>query len=224
MANDVSKIERLGLVERVHAMMTDDGITVGREIGRRLRAEGHEISDQAVNRYLAKVGRVATSRAEKIIQEHVDKVVPEDLKALEELELLCLGWSRENPLELADRMAGVVSAIDFEIDAWARMISEAAAEADPDKRKKLIGAIIKRCLEYTNKDARLQDKRIKAMAQVVKIIELKLSKAGLLTDEGKGRIVIVDRSDEYVPHDPKAPAKRTPFVVKFGGKEAADGA
>ena len=200
--------------------MTEDGITVGREIGRRLRADGVDISDQAVNRYLAKVGRVATSRAEKIIQEHVDRVMPDDLKALEELEAYCLNWSRENPVELADRLADVKAAIDFELDQWASDLKAAEAEKNPVKRGKLIRGIIKRCVDYVLQDDRLQDKRIRAMAQAVKIIELKLSKAGMLNDEGKGRIVILDRSEEYEPHDPKAPAesKRKAFVIKFGGK------
>lgn len=220
--NQISKIERLGLADRVANIMTDEGITVGREIGRMLRSEGHRISDAAVNRYLSKVGRVASSRAEKIITEHVDKVIPDDLKALEELEALGLKWSREDPIELADRMSGIKAAIDFEVNEWADSITAAANEKNTEKRAAAVKEIIKKCLGYILKDERLQDKRLKAMGSVIKIIELKLSKAGLLKDEGRGRIVIVDRSGDYEPDDPHKPASekgRKCMVVKFSKPE-----
>lgn len=218
MGNQVSKIEKLGLADRVAHIMTDEGITVGREIGRKLREDGIRISDAAVNRYLAKVGRIATTRAEKIITDHVDKVIPDDLKALEEMEGLGLAWSREDPIELADRLAGIKATIEFELNAWATQIMEAAAETNHEKRALAIKAIIKKCLDYILKDERLQDKRLKAMGTVIKIIELKLSKAGLLKEEGRGRIVIVDRSGEYETDDPQKPAAekgRKPMVVRF---------
>lgn len=216
--NQISKVEKLGLAERVTRIMTDEGITVGREIGRKLRADGVSISDAAVNRYLKKAGRVAASRAEKIITEHVDKVIPDDLKALEELEGLGLKWTREEPLELADRLAGIKATIAFELDEWSAQIAAAAGESNLEKRAAAIKAIINKCLGYILKDDRLQDKRLRAAATVIKIIELKLSKAGLLKDEGRGRILIVDRSGEYDPEDAQKPAAergRKCMVVRF---------
>jgi hypothetical protein len=222
MGNDVSKIERLGLADRVHQLMVDEGIATGRAIGRILRKEGHAISDAAVNRYLSKVGRVAGQRAERIIQEHVDKVVPEDLDALEKLEALTLKWSNEDPEELADRLAGVRAAIEFELDEWRKLIEDAVSASDRSKKNIAVGNIIKRCLGYLLKDERLQDKRLKAMGMVVKIIELKLSKAGLLKDDGRGRIIVVDASKEYDPDETGADKKdrRQALVVKFGRKDA----
>jgi hypothetical protein len=221
-ANEVSKIERLGLAERVHALMVDEGVTVGREIGRRLRADGVTISDAAVNRYLSKVGRVAASRAEKLIQEHVDRVVPDDLCALEDLESTCLKWSKEDPVELAERMAEAKSAIDFELDEWMELI---AAAQEKKERSKVIGLVIKKVLSYILKDARLQDKRIKAMTMAVKIIELKLAKAGMLKDEGRGKIIIVDASEEYerIEGNKKSGDKQPALVVHFGRKEDPSG-
>ena len=61
---------------------------------------------------------------------------------------------------------------------------------------------------------RMQKKRIEAMAQAVKIIELKLRHAGLLDAETQGRIVIVDRSDEYDPEG-KQQSDRVPFHANF---------
>jgi hypothetical protein len=226
MANAVSKIERLGLSERVSSLMVDDGITVGREIGRILRKEGHHVSDAAVNRYLAKVGRVAKSRADKIIQDHVDKVVPDDLVALERVESVSLKWFNEEPSEMADRLAGVKAAIDWEVDGWAKMISGASGAFKPEERSKLIKNIIKTCLEYILKDERLQDKRLKAAGMAVKVIELKLAKSGLLKDDGRGKIVIVDRSDEYEREEKSGETKKKvkPLVLQFSKPDAKDNA
>lgn len=221
MANELSKIERLGLVDRVHSIMVDDGITTGRAIGRILRQEGQKVSDAAVNRYLAKAGRIAGQRAERIIAEHVDKVVPDDLDALELLEKMTLKWSHEDPVELSDRLAEVSSSIEFELDVWRKLIDDAVMASDVIKKKAAVGHIIKRCLGYLLKDERLQDKRLKAMAMVVKIIELKLSKAGLLKDDGRGKIILVDASQAYTPDETGADKKdrRQSLVVHFGRKE-----
>jgi hypothetical protein len=215
----------MGLAERVSSLMIDDGITVGREIGRILRKEGHKISDAAVNRYLARVGRVAKSRADKIIQEHVDKVVPDDLVALEKVEAVSLKWFNEEPSEMAERLASVKSAIDFEITTWCRLIAQAEANLeDHDTRRKIIKKIVKTCLEYILKDERLQDKRLKAAAMAVKVIELKLAKSGLLKEDGRGKIVIVDSSNEYDPEAKTEKQRRKPMVVHFGKpKEPQEG-
>lgn len=215
MANTASKIERMGLADRVSSLMIDDGITVGREIGRILRREGHKISDAAVNRYLTRVGRVAKSRADRIIQEHVDKVVPGDLEALEQVEAVSLKWFQEEPSEMADRLAGVKSAIDFEVDSWAKMLQQATAAGGHAERRQAVKKIVRTCLEYILKDERLQDKRLKAATMAVKVIELKLAKSGMLKDDGRGKIILVNSSDEYDPEKPAADKKRKPLVVHF---------
>lgn len=227
MANSVSKIERLGLADRVNSLMVDDGITTGREIGRILRKEGSKISDAAVNRYLAKVGRVAKTRADRIIQDHVDKVVPDDLQALEHVESVSLKWFNEEPGEMAERLAEVRATIDFEVDEWSKQIQAAAGEGESSKRSIIIKKIIKTCLEYILKDERLQDKRLKAAAMAVKVIELKLAKSGMLKDDGRGKIILVDNSKDYSPEEAASPQKKVkPFVVRFNKpgekKEGAD--
>lgn len=222
MANTASKIDKLGLAERVNSLMVDDGITVGREIGRILRADGIKVSDAAVNRYLARVGRVAKSRADKIIQDHVDRVVPDDLNALESIEGLALKWFNEEPGELADRLAAIKATIDFEVQKWAGLIADAASEPEPAKRRIVIGTIVKTCLEYILKDERLQDKRLKAATTAIKVIELKLAKSGMLKDDGRGKIFIVDSSKEYDP-EAKTGDKRKSLVVHFGRNKGEEG-
>lgn len=222
MANTASKIEKLGLAERVNSLMVDDGITVGREIGRILRSEGVKVSDAAVNRYLARVGRIAKSRADKIIQDHVDRVVPDDLKALESIESLALKWFDEEPSELADRLAAVKATIEFEVKRWHELIKASALETDPVKIRLAVGGIVKTCLEYILKDERLQDKRLKAATTAIKVIELKLAKSGMLKDDGRGKIFIVDSSKDYDPDGKPGELKRKGLVVQFKSEGKAD--
>jgi hypothetical protein len=199
MANTQSKIEKLGLAREVNTLVTS-GINSGKEIGRRLRTDGHKISDSAVNRYLNKVGRQAKDQAADIIKDHVDRVVPEDLDALESMEDQCLKWANEDPKEAGDRLAGARLAVDGMFDHWVDMLRPPADDA---AREKAIKSIVSQCMRYVLTDARLQGKRIQAMTTAIKIIDLKLSKAGLLTEDGRGRIIIYDKSHEYKPSDGK---------------------
>lgn len=235
MSNNRSKIDRLGLGDRVQELLKD-GVTVGRKIGRILRDDGHDISDSAVNRYLAGIRDKINGDAYKIIQEHVDETLPQDLDALETMESQCLSWAGEDPVDYTDRLAGAAMAIEGEAYAWLDMFSrvlDAQKSSDdsddsdnPDSPdlSGLVKGIIKRCLGYVQKDSRLQAKRIQAMATAIKIIDLKLSKAGLLDDDSKGRIYIMDRSNEYDPDADPDKEKlvkdqaRKKFVVHFGDK------
>lgn len=216
MANLLSKIERLGLEERVQELLRS-GVTMGKRIARILREEeGVRISDSAVNRYLAKVRDTIQTDAFKIVREHVSKEVPKDLDALEELEAQLLAWSRETPQDAADRIAAAGLAVEGEVEKWAGFIRSAA---DAGQRADMVSAIVKTCVGYVLKDARLQNKRVQAMREVVRIIELKLRHAGLLDDETKGRIVVMqhgENSGQPGPKDSGASQVRI-RMVKGGG-------
>jgi len=95
MANKRSKIEILGLAEDVQALVAT-GLSA-RRIATRINNEHPEaeISESAVTRYVVRVRKEAAGEAFQKIKDHVDRVVPEDLKALEEMEGRCLEWGRE---------------------------------------------------------------------------------------------------------------------------------
>ena len=77
--------------------------------------------------------------------------------------------------------------------------------------------IIKICLTYTLREDRLQDQRIKAMNMATKIIDLKLRQAGLLDEDGKGQVVVLDRRGQEADlPDEKKKAGYTPFVIPGG--------
>lgn len=205
MANTRTKIERLGLHDFVLGLYANGVVSV-KEIARRIKVErGEKISEDAVRNHLSTHVKPEFENAASVkIQEHVDRVVPQDLKALEEMEAQCLEWFRELPKEQAARLAHAATEIDSELDSWIKLFKEAPAR----KRAKVVKDIIRSCLELVNQDARQQDKRIKAIAMAVKIIEVKLGKAGVLEDDQKGRIVILDRSGDYDPSEGDAGTAR----------------
>lgn len=212
MANTLSKIERLGLAETVQKMLAD-GITTGKKIARILREEHDaDLSDDAVYRYLAKIKDSIRPEAFKIINEHVKKVVPDDLNALEEIESTCLDWSRIAGKEHVERIAAAAIEIAGEIENFKSALLDSKDDAAAVKK------IIKECLHYIQLDDRRQDQRLAAMGMAVKIIDLKLRQSGLLGSKGNGQIVIVDRSGDYYSQKQGGKDAYKPFVIEGGVK------
>jgi len=78
----------------------------------------------------------------------------------------------------------------------------------------LVRKIIRECLIYMAREDRLQLQRDKAMNTAIKIIDLKLRQAGLLDDEGKSPIYIVDRTGGKRPEDNKEDhSTYKPYIV-----------
>lgn len=183
------KIEKAGLSEVVQGLVTS-GVTTRAAIADILRRDhAADVSDATVGRYLARLKSHAHSKAYQIISDHVDKVVPDDLNALEAMESLSYEWAMEASLPQARRLAIAAGKIRENLDAWRRSLL-----SEPDDEKAVKG-IIEVCMGYVQEDAREQEQRLKAMRMAANIIELKLSKAGLLNEDTKGKIVLLSRSD-----------------------------
>jgi hypothetical protein len=182
------KIEKSGVSSVVQELVAS-GVTTRAAIADILQnRHGLDISEWAVGRYLSRLKLEAKSKAFQIISDHVDKVVPEDLAALESMETLAYHWAMEAAIPQAKRLADAAAKIGENIDYWRSLIlSDTPNPADQIKE------IIHACLSYVQEDAREQDQRLKAMRAAVQIIELKLSKAGLLDEDTKGKIVIMTR-------------------------------
>ena len=82
MAKRITKIESLGLADEVQELVSK-GFS-GRRIAARIRATHPDIdiSDSAVIRYVGEVRTEAEEEAFAQIRRHVDRVVPDDLKAI----------------------------------------------------------------------------------------------------------------------------------------------
>lgn len=214
MAKKTNKIDQLNLGETV-AQLTAQGEKNRDRISDALyTASGVRISTATISRYLRDLKTVAESKAQKIISDHVDKTVPADLKALEAMEAQAYAWAQEASTPQAQRIAAATAAIASELDAWRHLIIEA-----PNDTEKTIATIIKTCMEYVQADAREQEQRLRAMRMAVQIIDLKLSKAGLLEDDQKGRIIFMQRRiDEAVGSDREA-GQGLRLVFKRGDDE-----
>ena len=133
MANTQSKIEKLGLAETVQKLMKN-GVTVAKTIAVILRTEhGVDVSDSSVTRYVSKIKDLISNDAFKTIREHVDKELPKDLDALEEMEKQCLNWAKEDPKELADRLTEATALVAAELDKWVSLFN---SPLDQEKDRK----------------------------------------------------------------------------------------
>lgn len=188
MGNNACKIDSLGLSDYVQQLVTS-GVTSRAKVASRLKSDHPDvcISEATIGRYLSKLKSSAGSKAYQIISDHVDRVVPVDLKALEAMETQAYNWAMESPKVQAARLADMAASISSEIDTWKDLIRHTD---DPEKTVK---QIIKICMGYFAEDAREQDARLRATAAATKIIQLKLEKAGLLDDDARGRIILMTR-------------------------------
>lgn len=186
----MSKIDKLKLGPKIQELVVS-GETSRDKIAQILCKEsGVKISGSTVGRYLQKIKSTAKESAFDTIREHVGKVVPDDLDALELMENTCLSWVKEASRDKVQRVAEAALVLPTEISAWIANLSS----LPPDL---LVEWMIKRCLFHLTRDDTMQDSRLKAMRQATSIIELKLRQAGLLDPDVHGQVVIVDRSSEY---------------------------
>lgn len=182
------KIEKAGLSGVIQELVAS-GVTTRSAVAEVLRRDHQaNLSDATVGRFLSRIKSEAHSKAFQIISDHVDKVVPDDLNALEAMEAQSYQWAMEAARPQARRLAEAAGKIRDNLDAWRQMLSM----PDDDKA---VQAIIDTCMGYVQEDAREQDQRLKAMRMAANIIELKLSRAGLLNEDTKGKIVLLSRAD-----------------------------
>lgn len=219
MANSQTKIEKWGLAPKVLELLSK-GITSPSAIAEALNEfmlgsdehRGRSVTRTAVTRFIDAKKPEIKKAATEIFTDHVKTVVPNDLSALEEFEALCLGWVRESVENRHARITQAVVKIDGEVDKWAKLLDEAR---DPEARENAVKGIVGRCLKYLSGDDDEQKRRLAAMRQATQIIDLKLTKAAMLEDTDKGRIIIIDRSGDYAGETPGA--VREKFTMLTGG-------
>jgi hypothetical protein len=201
-ANTRSKIEKFGKVNVVDALILE-GKTAG-AIAECLRREhGLEISDTAVERYVARRRVEAKPAAREAFHEHCKATVNEDLASLEAIMAQAKRWWEEEPKDAGRRIAAKAAQLEGELDGWVEAFESARRSDSPEAaRRTLVRAIVARALDLFAEDARLQKKRVEAMGVHLATLKLKLGNVGLLVDDDKGRIFIIDRSADYRPSDP----------------------
>ena len=223
MANTQTKIERIGKAQEVDKILAS-GTTSASQVHLILTQQGVKISKSAVNSYIKKAIDNVTPEAFKIVSEHIGNVIPNDMEALEAMEAQLLAWSKEAPVDIADRLSEARVNIEREVNTWKYLLTQPLLEEDPVKQQKesndRVGLIMKQCLGYILMDARVQKKRIEAMTGAIRIIDLKLRHISVLGGSGKGSIIIYDNSSEYDKNPDQQ--KVIPFSITGGKGQAQE--
>ncbi|OPY17022.1 MAG: Arginine repressor, DNA binding domain [Syntrophus sp. PtaB.Bin075] len=208
-----SKIKSLGLAPRIEELFSS-GVTTSVAISNALKAEGFNISQPTVSRYLKEERETRREETRTIVQNHVQKTVPTDLKALEDMEAQCLAWAEEDVNAFAHRLAG--QHIEEHLESWVSQIYDAANSQDPDSRKIAIKGIMRQCLAWIADDKALQKSRINAMRMAANIIDLKLRYSGIIEGSNEGGIFFVNpASGDRLIKDEKTDR----FMVIKGGAD-----
>jgi predicted transcriptional regulator len=110
-----NKIAYLNL-EPVIMQLQGDGVKRSKDIAAHLRQMGHSISQPTVSRWLKEQRETKIEETQKLVRDHVQKVIPVDLDALEEMELQCLTLAREEKGDFSHRLAW--QNIEKNLDVW----------------------------------------------------------------------------------------------------------
>lgn len=217
----ISKIEKLGLQETILKLM-NSGIVTCAEIAGQLEVQGHKVSKAAVARWLKEYRESRREETGKIVREHVAKVVPADLDALEEMEAQCLAWAREETAGFSHRLAA--QHVRGTAPAWLKSLRDldailvAGDEGDKEKaRQGFVREIMQQCLGWIADELALQKRRVGAMRMASQIIDLKLRYAGIIDGAGAGSVFFVDKEqgDEIVQDEKSGRL----FVIQGGGQQ-----
>lgn len=215
-----TKIEKLGLQGRIEELIAS-GVTTSLGISNALKADGQNVSQPSVSRYLKAVRDERKEATGDIVRNHIQKTVPADLDALEEMEAQCLTWARESNETFAHRLAAehIIKAMP----QWRNLIrgTEPALYAEAGEALKAqveaVKTIIDQCLLWIADDIAMQKKRIGAMRMAEQIIETKLRFSGIIDSEQAGNVFIVGK-DEELQQDPET--GRVKLVFKGGKRHA----
>lgn len=162
-------IEREGLSDVVQQLMAA-GVNTRAAMTERLRTDYNlEVSEATVGRYMARVRSAAADEAFQKITDHVNQVIPADLDALEDIERMCLDWSREAGKDVVDRVAEASLSVTRDLPEWIARL--AAIGSDEKERLTLARWMIKKCLGYLAIDDRRQEQRLAAMRMAANIVE-----------------------------------------------------
>jgi hypothetical protein len=194
------KIERFGLTERVWELHFEKRKSALR-ISQILKAEGYDISHQAIKNWLTKQRKDHTDEARDLISDHLNKHLPDDLEALESIEAKSLENASQNIEYISHEISSNEKFIKHFQENWALRLYDSLE--DDKKLKRLAKDIIKQCtqwaMEYLNWMKHLRQERKIAIAT----IDTKLKYSAMLHGPAVGGIHIYpDRPKENAPTDP----------------------
>lgn len=192
----LTKIDKFNLGAKVVELSFQEGKT-DTEISRVLKADGFEISQPTVTRWLKEYRERTGDEVRRILHDHNLKELPKDLDALEDMERIALAWAREDPARTAERITKWEKVTNA-LEEVAGEIQEAFRHSGKIRQEKL-QAVIERITGWVLEDINTQKERINAMKMTASLIEIKLRYGGVIDDERRGNIII-----KYSKHDDRS--------------------
>ncbi len=212
----VSKIDQFSLDRRVLDLIKQGKKSP--EIAAILTAEGVEISQPTVSRWLKKQRDSNQGKIQDIIQDHVEKTVPADLDALELMEQQCLDWAQEGVAKKAERI-GTWLRVKEALPEWRKQILDSPGLEEKEQNL-LCRSLVAQCLSWAITDAQSQKQRLAAMKMAESIISTKLRFAGVIEDTETGRIYIQGYGSNNEPDDSGPKEKKGGLFSITGGNIA----
>jgi len=214
MAKRQSKIDKWELGPRIIQMslkpMTDA------EIARTLKAEGYEISQPTLSRWLKEHRHDATDEVQQILHDHNVKELPKDLEALEEIQRRTRDWANEGPRKIAENIT-LQDRLLKTLPGWQKKIDLAV---DEKARAKLVKAMIKQCLVLIQEYFDFRKTLLVFMKASQGVIETKLRFSGVIEATERGNIYInYNKDDGKGPGHGQDPQGRRIYAV--GGNHNA---
>jgi len=207
-----SKIDQHELGPRVLELVTKDSKTL-EEVQEILRGDGYDISYSTIHRWLKKRRQETEGEVENIVRRHVQRVVPEDLTALEGMEKDLLDWSKEEPPVRSERISAW-DKVEDSVEVWANQIL--SAYNNPEDRKKIVKTFVQQCLTWLQEDMDNRSQRIRAMKMATQIIDTKLKYSGIIGGEAQGNIFIMKQGQRQDAQHPATERPSGPREVTFG--------
>lgn len=211
------KIEQHGL-EPVIVECLEQGMN-SYEIASKISSTGVKISQPTVARWIKDAREKNRSKADEIFSKHVERELPKDLDALEEMEQMCLAWIREDSATRTERIS-CWQMVEDALEDLALMIAGANAESDSVERRVLLKGVVKRIMGWVIDDFNDVKQRISAMKMAGGLIEVKLRHSGVLGENEKGKIVMqfpVPQPGVGAGQQPGEQSPRRLFSVKTSG-------
>ncbi|MCX5818436.1 MAG: hypothetical protein NT047_00760 [Deltaproteobacteria bacterium] len=214
------KIEKLGLVKRIEELVSQ-GTASSEAISAALKAEGFNVSQPTVSRYLKKTRDSRREATQDILNNHIQEHVPADLTALEAMEAQCLDWAHENNDAFAHRLAGrhIADSLKLWLDIILSINPASYADSNELNKARLLAVreIMTQSIGWISDDFAVQKARLAAMRQASGIIEMKLRFAGVIGGEQSGNVFIIGSDDRDVLEKDTASGKLR-LVFKKEGK------
>ena len=187
------KIEQHDLGPRIFHLVTREGKTAS-EVSRIFSAEGIEISQPTISRWLKENRENQKNRVQQIVTDHVEKVVPKDMDAIEEMENIALIYAREDEFAAADRVA-TAAMVTGKIDEWRDMILACPSESVESEeaeavRARTIKRIAAQAISWAMVEKGVLRDRLAAIKAANELIVTKLRFAGVIDGAESGNIFI----------------------------------